>query len=134
MLISTQCCIAASKGNKILELIRRNKTNKEKEISIHMYKAIVRPHLEYCIQAWIPYRKKDIDTLEHIQWRATKSIPELTDLSCEESLKECGLTKVETKRSRGNQIEVCKILNGYENIYRNILSQSGKIIELENVR
>ena len=47
------------------------------------YKAIVRPHLEYCIQAWRPYRKKDIDTLERIQRRATKMIPELRDLSYE---------------------------------------------------
>ena len=32
-------------------------------------------------------------------------IPELRDLSHEEYLKECGLT-IETKRLRGNQIEV----------------------------
>ena len=83
-------------------------------------KAIVRPHLEYCIQAWRPYRKKDIDTLERIQRRATKMIPELRDLSYEERLKECGLTTLETRRLRGDQIEVFKILNGYENIDRNM--------------
>ena len=85
-----------------------------------MYKAIVRPHLEYCIQAWRPYRKKDTDTLERIQRRATKIIPQMRDLSCEERLTEYGLTTLETRRLRGDQIEVFKILNGYGNIYRNM--------------
>ena len=90
---------------------------------IPLYKAIVRPHLEYCIQAWRPYCKKDIDTLECIQRRATKIIPELRDLSYEERLKECGLTTLETRRLR-DQIEVFKILNEYKNNYRNVfLSQ-----------
>ena len=75
---------------------------------------------QYCIQAWRPYRKNDIDTLERIQRRATKMIPELRDLSYEERLKECGLTTLETRRLRGDQIEVFKILNGYENIDRNM--------------
>ena len=75
MKVSEQCCIAASNGNQILRLIRRNITYKGKKLIIHLYKAIVRPHLEYCIQAWRPYRKKDIDTLECIQTRATKMIP-----------------------------------------------------------
>ena len=34
-------------------------------------------------------------------------------------LKECGLTTLETRRLR-DQIEVFKILNGYENIDRNM--------------
>ena len=55
-------------------------------------KTILRPHFEYCIQAWKPSRKKDIDTLERIQRRATKIIPERRDLSYEERLKECSLT------------------------------------------
>ena len=75
MKVSEQCGIAASKGNHILGLIRRNITYKGKKLIIPLYKAIVRPHLEYCIQAWRPYRKKDIDTLERIQRRATKMIP-----------------------------------------------------------
>ena len=120
MKVSEQCGIAASKGNQILGLIRRNITYKGKKLIIPLYKAIVRPHLEYCIQAWRPYRKKDIDTLECIQRRATKMIPELRDLSYEERLKECGLTTLETRRLRGDQIEVFKILNGYENIDRNM--------------
>ena len=120
MKVSEQCGIAASKGNQILGLIRRNITYKGKKLIIPLYKAIVRPHLEYCIQAWRPYCKKDIDTLERIQRRATKMIPELRDLSYEERLKECGLTTLETRRLRGDQIEVFKILNGYENIDRNM--------------
>ena len=47
----------------------------------------VLPHLEYCIQAWRQYRKKDIETLERIQRRATKIIPELRDIIYEERLK-----------------------------------------------
>ena len=81
-----------------------------------MYKTIVRLHLEYRIQAWRPYRKKDIDILERVQMRATKMIPKLGNISYEMCLRECGLTTLETRRLRGDQIEVFKILNGYENI------------------
>ena len=86
----------------------------------HFLHTIVRPHLEYCIQAWRPYRKKDIDMLERVQRRATKMIQKLRNISYEMRLKECGLTTLETRRLRGDQIEVFKILNGYENIDRNI--------------
>ena len=134
MKVSEQCGIAASKGNQILGLIRRNITYKGKKLIIPLYKAIVRPHLEYCIQAWRPYRKKDIDTLERIQRRATKTIPELRDLSYEERLKECGLTTLETRRLRGDQIEVIKILNGYEILIEICFSHSRKIAELEDMR
>ena len=100
MKFSEQCGIAASKGNQILGLIRRTITYK---LIVPLYKAKVRPHLEYCIQAWRPYHKKDIDKLERIQQRATKMIPELRDLSCESRLLQCGLTTLETRRLRGDQ-------------------------------
>ena len=83
MNVSEQCGIAASNGNQILRLISRTITYKEKQLIVPLYKAIVRPHLEYCIQAWRPYRKKDIDKVERIQQRATKMISELRDLSYE---------------------------------------------------
>ena len=109
MKVSEQCRIAASKGNQILGMIRRNITYKEKSLIIPLYKAIVRPHLEYCIQAWNPHLRKDVDMLERIQRRATKVIPGLRDLTYEERLKECGLTTLETRRVRGSRM-VMKIL------------------------
>ena len=54
--------------------------------------------------------------IEIIHRRATKLIPGLRDLTYEERLKECGLTTIETRRLRGDQIEVFNILNGYENV------------------
>ena len=108
MEVSEQCGIAASKGNQILGLIRRSITYKEKQLIVPLYKVIVRPHLEYCIQAWTPYRKKDINKLERIQQRATKMIPELKHFSYESHLLQCGLTTLETKRLRGDQIKVVK--------------------------
>ena len=64
MKVSEQCRIAASKGNQVLGMIRRNITYKEKSLIAPLYKAIVRPHLEYCIQAWSTYLRKHIDMLE----------------------------------------------------------------------
>ena len=104
MKVTEQCGIAAAKGNQILGLIRRNIVYKEKELIIPLYKTIVRPHLEYCIQAWRPYRKKDIDILERVQRRATKMIQKLRDIGYEMRLNECGLTTLETRRLRGDQV------------------------------
>ena len=64
MKVSEQCRIAASKGNQVLGMIRRKITYKDNILIVPLYKAIVRPHLEYCIQAWSPYHRKDIDMLE----------------------------------------------------------------------
>ena len=86
-------------------MIRRNITYKEKSLIVPMCKSIVIPHFEYCIQAWSPHLRKAIDMLEQIQRRATKLIPELRDIKYEERLKECGLTTLETRRLRGDQIK-----------------------------
>ena len=51
--------------------------------------------------------------LETAQRRATKK---LRNISYEMRLKESGLTTLATRRLRGGQTEVFKILNGYENI------------------
>ena len=67
MTVSEQCSIAASKDNQVLGMIRRNISCKEKRVIVPLYKAIVRPHLEYCIHSCSPYLRKDIYMHEQIQ-------------------------------------------------------------------
>jgi len=74
--VSKQCIKAAKKVNQILGLIKRTITCTSKEIILRLYKSLVRPHLEYCIQAWRPHLVKDIELLEKMQKRATRMIEE----------------------------------------------------------
>src|SRR6218665_2899818 len=76
----------------------------------------MRPHLEYCVQAWSPYLRQDIYTLEQIQRRATKMIRGLgkPTYMYEERLLRCGLTNLEKRRTRGDLIEAYKIMTGKE--------------------
>ena len=83
----------------------------EKKI-ILLYKALVRPHLEYANQIWSPYLKKHITEIENVQRRATRQIPDMQNLSYEDRLKKLGLTTLTYRRHRGNMIEMYKILTG----------------------
>ena len=58
MKVMTQCRIAASKGDHVLGVIRRNVIYQDNSLIVLLYKAIVKPHLEYCIHARSPYLRK----------------------------------------------------------------------------
>ena len=57
-----------------------------KKTIVRLYKSLVRPKLEYCIQSWNPSLIKDIELLEQVQHRATKLIPEISHLPYHERL------------------------------------------------
>ena len=115
-----QCTTAAKKGNQILGIIKRNFSSIDKELFLRLYKGIVRPHLEYCIQAWNPYTKKNIKILEDVQRRGTKLVSGCWNLTYEDRLKYLGLTTLETRRLRGDMLETFKIVTGKENLNRDI--------------
>ena len=99
---------------KILCIIRRQFKNIDKETFLILYISIVRPRMEYAIQAWSPHFIRDIDCLETVQRRATTLIKGFKKYSYEDRVLMLGLTTLEKRRLRGDLIETYKILFGKE--------------------
>lgn len=116
MKFSEQCNAAIKNANSMLGLIRRNIKNKSKNIMVRLYKGLVRPKLEYCVQAWRPFLKKDIKNLEKIQRRATRMIEGCRGLKYVDRLEAAGLISLEDRRTRGDLIEVFKMVKGLSKI------------------
>ena len=113
---SQQCSEIIKRANKIIGLIGRSFECKSKTVILTLYTSLVRPLLEYCVQAWCPYYQKDIDKLERVQRRVTKMIPSLRNKSYEERLEELNLFTLSQRRLRGDLIQAFKIIKGIDNM------------------
>ncbi len=103
-----QCAQVVKQANSLLGLIKRIITCRNKEVLLPLYKFLIRPKLEYCIQAWRSYSIKDIKLIEGVQRRATKMMCNSSP-AYEDRLDVLELTDLETRCERGDTIHVFNI-------------------------
>ncbi|KFQ78995.1 hypothetical protein N335_03757, partial [Phaethon lepturus] len=107
-----QWALTAQEANCILGCIKRSMASRSREVILPLYSAVVRPHLESCVQLWSPQHRKDMDLLEQVQRRAKEMIRGKGQLSSEDRLKELGLFSLERRRLQGDLIAAFQSLKG----------------------
>ena len=107
--------IAAAKANQVLGQLLRSITYRDSYTFVKLYKQYVRPHLEYCVQAWSPWLRQDIELIENVQRRAIKAVSGLSG-TYEEKLSLLNLLSLEERRKRGDMIQTFKIVHKIDNV------------------
>ena len=114
--LAKQCAKAANTAYSIFGRLKRAFVSRSLSIWKLLYSTYIRPHLEFAISAWNPYLKKDINILERVQRRVTKIVHNIKHLNYTERCKAFGLSTLVCRRTRGDLIQMYKIVNNIDHI------------------
>ena len=124
-----------TKAKSTLFWFLRNTISREPHVMIKAFKCIVRPHIEYCAQAWAPKARHGnwtrILELENVQRLFTRMVNGMENLSYSSRLNKLGLTTLLERRMRGDLIESFKILNNFTNYgsnFFNVSQRTGNLV------
>ena len=128
---------AISKAKKTIGWVTRNVISRDKSVMLNIYKSLIRPHLEYCVQIWSPVAKhgrwSTILRIEGVQRQFSRLIEGVGILPYRERLEKLGLTTLLERRMRGDIIETFKILSGLANYGSQLFSISRSGYKLKYV-
>lgn len=108
-----------SKGNQMIGIVKRSFSFLDNDTFLKLYKAFVRPHVEYANVIWCPYLKRQSKAIEGVQRRATKLLKEWEGKSYDERLRYLHLHSLKGRRLRGDLIQTYKIINGVVDVDKN---------------
>ncbi len=106
-----QCKSAARTAQAVLGQITRAFHYRDRHVFVRLYKQYVRPHLEFCTQAWAPWNEEDINCLEKVQQKALNMVSGLRARTYEARLEELGLTSLAERRHQADMAMVHRIVH-----------------------
>ena len=127
-----------SKAKQCIGWVKRNVISRSADVMVNIYKSLIRPHLEYCVQLWNPKPEHGnwatIMALESVQREFTRLIDGIGLLTYKERLHKLKLTTLIERRARGDLMEVFKIFRDLCMYGKTLLkfSRSGMNIVLRN--
>ena len=105
-LVVSKCLIKLGLINKVFK-------NKSSKTTVQLYKAFVRPSLDYLSIIWNPYTKSAIESIERVQRRMCNLIPDIRHLAYHDQLSSLGIYSLRARRLRYQLISIFKIYKGF---------------------